>query len=59
MGVALGCFRSCGDFLRCGECPFFSLVKGSKLLAGLVNEVGGEEKRSKKGKVEYDVPKLI
>ena len=44
MGVALGCFRSCGDFLRMGGgCAFFSFVKGSKLSAGLVNEVGGEE----------------
>ena len=59
MGVALGSLRSCGDFLGCGECPFFSLVKGSKPLAAMVNEVGGEEKHLKKGKVENDVQKLI
>ena len=61
MGVAFGCFRSwCRDSLRMGgECAFFSFVKGSKLPAGLVNKVGGEEKHLKKGEVEDEVPKQI
>ena len=42
-----------------GESAFFSFVKGSKLPAGLVDKVGGEEKHPKKGEVEDEVPKQI
>ena len=55
-GLDVECLRSCRD---CTRSEFLSLVESSKLLAGLVNKVGGEENHPEKGEVEDEVPKQI
>ena len=60
MGLGFWCLRCCGDsILSLKRCEIFSPVERGKVLARLVNEVGGQEQNSKKGEVEEEVPKHI